>query len=216
MKHLVTILTPIGSALAVMASTGLLLVGCSWQAPGIAGVQIDADRASKAILEEYDKDDNGRLSKDEAAEVPAIGSRQAWYDQDHDGQISERELRGGLLTIFDPKIGLVTATCEVTRNGRALSGAKVEFVPLAALKEAIPAAEGTTDDDGAARLTIKPDELPAHAPTIAGLMRPGLYSVQVTHPSMKIPAEYNTKTTLSREVSNHSTAGGPLKIQLRF
>jgi EF hand len=206
---------PFGNMLAVLVA-GVSLVGCSWHAPGIAGVQIDAARASESILQEYDKDQSGSLSKDELQAVPAIGDRFAWYDTDHNGQISEKELRGGLLTIFDPKIGLVTATCEVTRNGKALSGAKVEFVPLPALKESIPSAEGTTDDNGAARLTIKPDELPANAPAIAGLMRPGLYLVQVTHPSLKIPDEYNTNTKLSEEVSNHSTAGGPLRIRLRF
>ena len=48
------------------------------------------------------------------------------------------------------------------------------------------------------------EDRPRNAPNIP-LMQPGLYHVEITHPSTKIPAKYNTQTTLGIEI----TSGNP-------
>jgi len=204
-------------AKAVLSALGLiLLMGCTTAPPGVAGVSIDTKRASKKILDQYDKDHNGGLSRAELASLPPLESRLSWYDTNHDDQISADELAAGLRTIFDPRNGLQSVCCEVTRNGQPLAGANVKFAPLASLEDAIPPATAVSDNQGVAKLGISPEELPANAPTTLPLVRPGLYLVKVTHPSISVPEEYNVSTTLGEEISSYSTAGGPLKIQLKF
>jgi EF hand len=200
------------AAIGVVLLTGCMMTG----APGVAGVSIDVESASQKILDEFDKDHDGKLSRGELAALPSIGAHRDWYDADHDGQISAAELAGGLKIIFDPRVALLSVWCEVTRNGRPLPQAHVEFVPLAALSDAVPAASAVTDEQGVAKLAVAPKDLPSNAPTNLPMIRPGLYLVKVTHPSISIPAEYNSNSTLGKEVSNHSTAGGPLKINLTF
>jgi hypothetical protein len=84
------------------------------------------------------------------------------------------------------------------------------------LQDSIPEASGVTDQSGLATISLKPTDLPEGAPTNLPLMRPGLYSVQVTHDSLAVPDQYNAKTNLGKEVSRHTTAGGPMKIELKF
>jgi hypothetical protein len=203
-----------------IASSGavalMFLIGCSSQPPGVPGVEIDAESVSATIIDSYDANKNGSLSQDELASAPPISSKHSWYDADHNGQISADELRKGLEAIFDPRVGLVTFACEVTRNGQPLSGADVKFVPLPALEGAIPPASGVTDRQGVVMPGLTPEDLPDHSPTRVPFMRPGLYLVQVTHEQLDVPEQYNVKTILGKEVSGFTTAGGPMKIQLKF
>jgi hypothetical protein len=150
------------------------------------------------------------------AAVPPIDGNRTWYDTDDDTQISADELRAGLNAIFDPRVGLLTFSCSVTRNGQPLSGANVKFVPLPALEDVIPPASGVTDQFGTATLGLAAEDLPANAPTRVPAVRPGLYLVEVTHPEISVPDEYNVNTTLGREVSRFTTAGAGKPIRLKF
>jgi hypothetical protein len=194
----------------------VLLVGCSAQRSRIAGVKIDAKHAAEKIMSEYDKNHDGSLSQDELAAVPPVNVNRNWYDADNDGQISTEELRKGLRDIFNPKDGLLSVVCQVTRNGQPLSGANVKFVPLPELEGAIPPASGVTDNHGSAFLNVAEADRPPNTPTRIPVVRPGLYLVEVTHDQLKVPDEYNSKTKIGKEVSGYTTAGGPLKIQLKF
>ncbi len=201
----------------VTAIVGLLqLFGCSAQPSRIEGVKIDVQRAAERIIAEFDKDHNGSLSQEELAAVPAINVNRKWYDADKDGQISQEELQKGLRDIFNPKDGLLSVACEVTRNGEPLPGANVKFVPLPELEGAIPPASGVTDNHGSVFLNVADADRPANTPSRIPVVRPGLYLVEVTHDQLKIPDEYNSKTRIGKEVSGYTTAGGPLKIQLKF
>jgi hypothetical protein len=182
----------------------------------IEAINIDPEQATKAIFAEVDVDGSGHLSSAELAKLPPIAEKRSWYDGDGDGQISPRELQAGLTAIFDPKVRLVSVSCEVLRNNQPLPSAKVEFVPLTGLEEAIPVASGVTDTQGVAKLAVAPDDLPANSPTTVPSMRPGLYLVKVTHADISVPRKYNAETELGKEVSKHTTAGGPLKVNLKF
>jgi hypothetical protein len=203
--------------LRVTTIVGLLqLLGCSGQPPRIAGVTIDVQQAAERIFAEFDKDQNGSLSQDELAAVPAVNANRKWYDADKNGQISKEELRKGLRDIFNPKDGLLSVACEVTRNGQPLSGAIVKFVPMPELDGAIPPASGVTDKQGSAFLNLADEDRPKNTPPKIPVVRPGLYLVEVTHDQIKIPEAYNLKTEIGKEVSGFTTAGGALKIQLKF
>jgi hypothetical protein len=192
------------------------LLGCSAQPPRIVGVKIDVQQAAERIMAEFDKDHNGSLSEEELAAVPAVNGNRKWYDADKDGQISQEELRKGLRDIFNPKDGLLSVACEVTRNGQPLPGAVVKFVPMPELDGAIPSASGVTDKHGSAFLNLADEDRPKNTPPRIPVVRPGLYLVEVTHDHIKIPEEYNSKTEIGKEVSGFTTAGGALKIQLKF
>jgi len=47
------------------------------------------------------------------------------------------------------------------------------------------------------------EDRPADAPP-RPLVQPGLYRVEITHPSITIPARYNVKTTLGLEVASYT------------
>ena len=111
-------------------------------------------------------------------------------------------------SIFDRRSALVGASCVVRRNGQPLSGAEVRFVPLPALQDVLPTGSGVSDSYGAAMITPPREELPAEAPNVPGLMPPGLYVVEITHPTMKIPDKYNRNTVLGKEISSETVYRG--------
>jgi hypothetical protein len=47
------------------------------------------------------------------------------------------------------------------------------------------------------------EDRPKNAPNMP-LVQPGIYRVEITHPSVKIPAKYNTETTLGIEITSAS------------
>ena len=201
----------------IAAIIGLMIfVGCDAQPSRIAGVKIDVKQVAERIVAEYDKNHDGSLSENELAAVPPVNVNRNWYDANKDGKISTEELRNGLRDIFNPKDGLLSVVCAVTRNGQPLSGANVKFVPLPELDGAIPSASGVTDKQGTTMLNLADNDRPSHTPTRIPVVRPGLYLVEITHDQLKIPDEYNSKTKIGKEVSGFTTAGGPLKIQLKF
>jgi hypothetical protein len=193
-----------------------MLVGCTGQPSRIGAIKIDVAQTAKMIFANYDKDLNESLSPEELIAVPPINAKRNWYDADENGQISVDELRKGLQAIFNAKDGLLSVPCEVTRNGKPLAGANVKLVPLPELEGVIPPASGTTDKQGAAMLNVDQADRPANTPERIAVVRPGLYLVQVTHDQIRIPDEYNVKTKLGNEISRFTTAGGPMKIQLKF
>ncbi|MCA9269532.1 MAG: hypothetical protein KDA41_13720, partial [Planctomycetales bacterium] len=66
-----------------------------------------------------------------------------------------------------------------------------------------------TDAQGMAVMAIDQAKLPSHLKGIYG-MQSGFYKVEITHPTTKIPAKYNTETVLGHEVAADST--GPITV----
>ena len=117
--------------------------------------------------------------------------------------------------IFDPQSAVLSANCMVRRNGQPLAGAEVRFVPMPVLEDVLPTGSGVTDADGVAMIAAPREKLSGAAPKLP-LMPPGLYLVEVTHPSVPIPEKYNRQTVLGRELSTETVYGGRLGVDLKL
>ena len=204
------------TCLALAALASLALGGCSYTPAGIAAPDVDPADFGEAILEEFDQDGDGVLAGPELEKAPAVQHRLSDYDGNGDGKVSLDELQTHLAKVFDGRTGLMAAACRVTRNGKPLGGAIVYFVPVPYLEEILPVASAVTRTDGGAVLSIRVEDLPPNSPQRQGFVRPGLYMVEVTHPDFPIPDQYNTKTTLSREISPAVAGAGAIELPLVF
>lgn len=98
----------------------------------------------------------------------------------------------------DSKIGLMSVSCKVTRNGQPLTGAEVQFLPEKFLGDAMKIGKGTTNQNGTATLTVPKEPGSDLPPGVA----PGIYRVEITKAGDNIPARYNSATILGQEISN--------------
>lgn len=189
----------------------MLLAGCrskkpagvnipDWDPPGFAGV----------VLERLDKNGDALVDRAELGEAPGLQFGARFIDRDGDGKLSREELVARFTKYRDRQLGLTSKEFRITHNGRALVGAEVRLMPEFFLTETIEPASGTSFIQGIVR------------PSIAGqqtaLMRVGYYRVEITAPKVKLPAEFNTATTLGVEASpftDDPMASDTIEIQLR-
>jgi hypothetical protein len=191
------------------AVLAMFLSGCG----GLSTVEppdVDAGAAGAAAIERYDKDADAFLSEEELQALPALTLATA--DKDKDGKVSADEIAERIRLWSDGETGLMTFYCNVTLDGRILEGAEVKLDPEPFLGDAVKPASGVMRSDGAI-LKIDPELLPEDLKMMRGV-QPGLYKVRITHPSAKIPARYNTETTLGQEVVP-GTTGGTYKLTSR-
>ena len=191
-------------------------MGCGSGPAAIPPVDVNIDHVVQQMLVDYDADQNGGLSRSELAAHPAIAECLAQCRRDRGEEISREQLTKKLQAIFNRQSALVSATCVVRRNGQPLTSAEVKFIPLPVLQDVLPTGTGVTDSFGAAMISPAPEELPDEAPNVPGLMPPGLYLVEVTHPTAKIPEKYNKETVLGKEVSSETSYRGGLAVDLKL
>lgn len=210
------IVQPIWGAIAVAS---VALTGCSSKPAAVQGVDIDIPAVCTNLIDLHDADQDGMLSEEELSSTPPLSMCFKKMDTDNDDNVSRDELQARFLKVFNPKCGMIGASCRVTNNGRPLSGATVHFIPAEYLmleRSTMPIASGITSAQGVAQMEIHPDYIPAGVPKIRGLVRPGFYLVDVTRAGANIPAKYNAATTLGVEVSPETTIGGPIDIALKY
>jgi hypothetical protein len=181
-----------------------LVAGCSGRPGAIRPPDVDASSAASQAVELYDRSGDGELSKDEWSASAALVAVAASYDKGGDGKLSADEIGEGVAAWGQSGVGARTVPFAVRWNGRPLAGATVRLVPAPFLEGAVKGAAGETGAGGAGQLSMAAEDRPRNAPDIP-LMQPGLYHVEITHPSTKIPAKYNTQTVLGIEV----TSGNP-------
>jgi hypothetical protein len=184
----------------------LLFMGCSGRPGAIRPPNVDADDAADQAVDLYDKNGDGQLSSEEWSASPALSAAGSRYDTNSDGQLSAEEITIGVASWRQSGLGARSVPFVMRMNGRPLVGATVRLVPAPFLGESIKGASGESSPSGAGQLNMAPEDRPRNAPNIP-LMQPGLYSVEITHPSAKIPPKYNTQTTLGVEIT--STNPGP-------
>jgi hypothetical protein len=182
----------IGLALAV------LIAGCSGGPKRVKPPKIDISAAATQAIELYDTDHDGKLSETELAKCPGVLVMLAGYDTNHDKHIDADEFHDRLGSLLGAGSGATQLAASVYYQGRPLSGATVIFEPEPYLGDDIQPAQGITTNAGIADLGIPTDKAPAALKSFK-LIQYGTYKVRITHPSIAIPAKYNTETTLGYE-----------------
>jgi hypothetical protein len=187
---------------AYFAIAAATIVGCHSAGPSAIKVpSVNPNAAAQKALEIYDKDANGALDSVELAACPGLLTASANYDTNRDGQISRDEVAARLANLYSSGIGLTNVNCRVLAGGQPLAGAKMRFVPESFLAGAIMTAVGTTDQNGTAVIAIEDESLPADQRALRS-MQPGIYRVEIEHPSVKKPA-----TSLGCEIDPTSRGG---------
>jgi hypothetical protein len=182
----------------VFLLAGLVMGGCSRGPRGINPPHIDAEEAATMAISMYDADKDGSLNQAELASCPGVLAEQKSYDTDKNGLISQAEIASRINNLGKLGVGMTRLNCSVTLNGRAIQDATVEFEPEAYLGAEVKTARGVTNAQGMAQLAISPDDLPSQIKDLKGIQY-GTYKVRITHPTLKLPAKYNTATTLGYE-----------------
>ena len=159
-----------------------------------AKVTLDPAQVAAAIMAEYDTDSDGQLSKSElkkcqGLEMLAKGEEMlhaaARLDSDESGTISEAEFTEKFRASFANM--RQAYGCQVLYRGRPLEGATVTLVPMPFMGD-ISGATGQTNEEGLCSV-VGDDGKPGAIP--------GIYRVEITHPSVKISSKYNTESTQS-------------------
>jgi hypothetical protein len=178
-----------------------LLAGCPRASTEISMPKWDAGAAADSALATYDANGDQKLSREELKKSPGLLSALKSLDRDSDGSLSGEELKLGLHQIRQQEAALVEIACTVRRNGQALEGATVTFVPEAFMGEDVKPATGVTGRDGTTFPSVGQEEIPAEYRGRVQGVPCGVFRVTVTHPKASIPAKYNTQTELGRVVS---------------
>jgi hypothetical protein len=185
----------------------LLGVGCSGRPGRLAPPDIDSDDAADAAIEQLDANGDGQLDEGELAKSPALASAKSRYDADGSGALSAEEIAAGIRRWAEGKMGAVSVPFVVQWNGRPLDGVQVRLTPEPFLGDEAKGGVGEIER-GVGYLTWAPEDRPSGAPNVP-LIPPGLYRVEITHPSIQIPAKYNSSTTLGIEIAKDTlTTGG--------
>jgi hypothetical protein len=183
---------------SIVAGACLFIVGCSRGPASVHRPDFDPQEASEQAVQQYDANGDGELSEQELAACPGILYNLTLYDIDGNKKVSIKELEQRLRDLRTANIGLTKLTVEVRQNGRPLQGAEVKLVPEAYLGTEVKPARGKTSARGSAIMDIPDSELPASDKGLIGVHY-GTYKVEITHPTISIPAKYNSQTTLGYE-----------------
>jgi hypothetical protein len=176
----------------------VLMGGCSSGPEGVKPPKINVSSAAAQAIELYDTNHDGKLSQEELAKCPAILITLDVYDANHDKFVDQQEIQDHLAYLLRNGTGATQLACNITYQGSPIAGAKVVFEPEPYLGNDIQAAEGVTNNSGAADLGMPPEKAPAALKNMK-LIQYGTYKVRITHPTIKLPAKYNTDTTLGYE-----------------
>ncbi len=172
--------------------------GCSGGPQRVKPPKINVNAAARQAIELYDTNHDGKLSAEELEKCPGVLIGIDAYDANHDKFIDEQEFQDHLAHLLKNGTGGTQLGCSVTYQGKPLAGAKVVFEPEAYLGTDIQSAEGETNSYGVAELGIPAEKVPAALKNVK-IIQYGTYKVRITHPTIKIPAKYNTDTTLGYE-----------------
>ena len=198
--------------LRLMAASSLfmLLAGCSNRPAGVSIPDWDPAGFADAVVEQLDKNGDASVDKGELGGAPGLAFGARFIDKDGDGKLSREELVARFTLYRDRRVGMTAYELRISHNGRPLVGAEVRLVPEFFLTDILEPATGTTIAQGTVRPSI------AGQPT--ALMRVGYYRVEVNSPTVKLPAKFNSATTVGVELSpfaNEPAQMGAVDIQLR-
>ncbi len=187
----------------------MFLLGCDRKPAPAEMPPLDPKAIASGAMKAYDTGGDGAISGDELKAAACLTDHPdlpvKLIDKNSDGSVSEDEIRSRAQQWIDSNNAIFTFPCTVNMDGKPLEGATVKYVPEPFMGGAVEAATGVTDATGSAVMGIDQAALPPELKGITGV-RSGFYKVEITHPSVKIPAKYNAQTTLGLEAAYDSTA----------
>jgi hypothetical protein len=184
----------------------MLTVGCNSHPSAVTAPNIDAAAAATAAFKLYDTNNDGFLSDQELDAIPGVKASLQIYDIDHDGKVSIEEMRDRISAWKKTSPGMMSWDCYVTLDGKPLQDAQVTYIPEPYLADWLHPSSDVTGPDGNASIAIPTEYLAKDHQRIRAV-NAGVYKVQITHPKLRIPAKYNEKTTLGRELSRETKPG---------
>ena len=110
------------------------------------------------------------------------------------------ELTERLQTLYGRRLAVVNVVCKVQRGGQPMVGATVRFVPESFLQDYLQPAQAVTNAEGIAMPAISG----ATAADQAQGIQFGYYRIEISQQAdgkEKLPASYNTSTTLGQEIA---------------
>jgi hypothetical protein len=176
----------------------VLVGGCSDAPQRVKPPKINPSSAASQAMELYDTNHDGKLSQEELVKCPGVLGAFDSYDANHDKLIDADEFQQHLTSLLRNGTGATQLVCNVSYQGQPLSDAKVVLEPEPYLGSEIQPAEGVTTSFGAAHVGMSPDKTPAALKAFK-LIQYGTFKVRITHPTIQLPAKYNTETTLGYE-----------------
>ena len=111
------------------------------------------------------------------------------------------EIRAGIEEWKQNAVGPRQVPFTVTLNGRPLAGATVRLVPASFFGSELKGASAESGPTAAGYWQCRPRTCPSTLLKLA-LVQAGLYRVEITHPSVKVPAKYNTESNLGIEITS--------------
>ena len=179
----------------------MLSAGCS---TSVKPPPINAQGAAQNAVAMFDKDNNGVLNEQELAAAPGLQSAVSVYDTNQDQKLSQEEIAAGIESCLADGVALTTFSCRVLWQNEPLPNATVRLIPEPIFDGAIAPAVGTTDETGTAAPSVSEELLPDNLRHVKGLLHHGIYRVEITHDTVKIPIKYNTATTLGVEIGSRT------------
>lgn len=189
----------------------LVVTGCGQGRPArVVAPAIDTEAVTTAVFTAADADGSGRLESGELVTVPGIASATAALDTDGDKAVSRQELSQWLEEVRRSKVAITPFEARVWHRGRPLAGAAVKLVPESFMGAGMKVAEGTTDADGIAQVTIPASQ---HSGVNCGM-----YRVEVTgngNDGRPLPERYNSASTLGVAVGGAVPEQGTAVFDLK-
>jgi hypothetical protein len=176
----------------------ILVGGCSRGPQRVSAPHVNPRSAANAAMELYDTNHDVKLSNEELAKCPGVLVNLDRYDANHDKSIDLEEFAQHLADLLKNGTGATQLACNITYDGRPLSGAKVVLEPEPYLGNEVQPAEGVTTSFGQAQVGMPPDKAPSALKAMK-LIHYGTFKVRITHPTINLPPKYNTETTLGYE-----------------
>lgn len=188
----------------VLGILAVVIAGCGPKRPArVVAPRLDVAAITAGILAKADADSNGRIEGPELGRVPALAAGLGVLDTDRDKAVSAAELSAWLGRVVESKVAITSAPVVVVHKRKPLKGVTVKFIPESFMGASTKAAEGTTDGNGQANVTIPGGQFPG--------VNCGIYRVEISgkgNDGKPLPARYNTDTTLGIAVGALLPEGG--------